>query len=375
MARTAAPRLVTQRRINPVKVALALQGGGAHTAFGWGVLEGLLQAVEEGAIEITAVSGTSGGALNAAALAAGLSEGPAGARHRLEVLWDGVVAAARFTNPFTTLPVGLAMDWNIDATPLALAANLAAQFFSPDALGLTTASLAQVIDATLPDLAGLAMPGHRPALYVCATDIEKTERAIFASPPVPGDASQNAMPPVTRDALLASACAPHLFPAIQATSKEGGRRWLWDGGFLGNPALEPLIAHADDLIIVQINPFERPGDPPRSANAILDRVNELAFNAALLMELRGIEQINGMIDRYGIKDRKKLRVHRIADDVEMAKLGSASKLNPNVDFVRKLRLRGRVVANAWRAEAAPVLGNRAAESPAAYLTRKLRARA
>jgi NTE family protein len=362
-----------RQRHEPIKVALALQGGGAHTAFGWGVLEGLLQAVEEGAIEITAVSGTSGGALNAAALAAGLSDGPSGARHRLEKLWDGVVAAARFTNPFTALPVGLAMDWNIDATPLALAANLATQFFSPDALGLTTASLANVIDTTLPDLAALAMPGRRPALYVCATDIERTARAIFASPPVPGDARQNAMPPVTREALLASACAPHLFPAIQIADKAGGGQWLWDGGFLGNPALEPLIAHADDLIIVQINPFERPGPPPRNAAAILDRVNELAFNSALLMELRGIEQINALIDEHNIPNRRKLRIHRIADDVEMAKLGHASKLNPNVDFVRKLRLRGRVVANAWRAEATPVLGNAAAGSPMAGMGRKLRA--
>lgn len=362
------PKTLRPPRPAPVPVALALQGGGVHTAFGWGVLESLLQAEEEGTIRITAVSGTSGGALNAAALCAGLAEGPAGARRRLQALWDTVVDEARFVNPFTALPVGLALDWNIDATPLALATALSTQIFSPYTLGLTGNALTRVVRKVLPDLDALAMPGRTPALYVCATQIERTERALYASPPHPARAEQNAMPPVSVEALLASACVPQLFPAVH--TREG---WMWDGGFLGNPALEPLIGHAADILIVAINPLERDDSPPRTATAILDRVNEISFNAALLMEIRAIERMNRFVADGMLPGKKLVRIHRIADDAEMAKLGFASKLNPNVDFVRNLRHRGRTVANAWRAANEPGLGDDATPSPAAALVRKVRA--
>jgi len=363
-----APKPPRPQKSEPVPVGLALQGGGTHTAFGWGVLESLLQAQEEGVIRIVAVSGTSGGALNAAALSAGLIDGPSGARRRLEQLWDTVVAEARYLNPFTALPVGLAMDFNIDATPLALATALTSQIFSPYALGLTGAALARVIDQVLPDLAALAVPNREPALYVCATQIERTERALFASPPVPGDATQNPMPPVTTEALLASACVPQLFPAV-----ETAQGWMWDGGFLGNPALEPLIGHASDILVVAINPLERTDSPPRTATAILDRVNEIAFNAALLMEVRAIERTNDLVAQGLLPDKKRVRLHRIADDAGMAKLGFASKLNPNHDFVRSLRMRGRQVGNAWRAAHEPGLGDPATPSPLRHLVRKVRA--
>ncbi len=366
MART--PRPPRPTRAEPVPVALALQGGGAHTAFGWGVLESLLQAQEEGVIRIAAVSGTSGGALNAAALAAGLADGPSGARLRLEQLWDGVVDAARYLNPFTALPVGLTMGWNIDTTPLAMATTLTTQFLSPDMLGLNSGALARVIARVLPDLDALAVPNREPALYVCATQIERTERAIYASPPVAGGAQQNPMPPVSAEALLASACLPQLFPAV--ATPQG---FMWDGGFLGNPALEPLLAHADDLIIVAINPLERDDMPPRTATAIFDRVNELAFNAALLMEVRAIERINDWVAEGLLPHKKRVRLHRIADDAGMAKLGYASKLNPNHDFVRTLRMRGRTVGNAWRAMHEPGLGDPATHSPLRHLVRKVRA--
>jgi NTE family protein len=363
-----APKAARAPKPQPVPVALALQGGGTHTAFGWGVLESLLQAEEEGAIRIVAVSGTSGGAFNAAALAAGLTDGPSGARRRLEQFWDAVVAEARYLNPFTALPVGLAMDFNIDATPLAMASALTTQLFSPYTLGLSAGSLARVIDQVLPDLAALAVPKREPALYVCATQIERTERAVFASPPVAGDAGQNPMPPVTPEALLASACVPQLFPAVHTA-----QGWMWDGGFLGNPALEPLLGHADDIIIVAINPLERDDAPPRTATAILDRVNEIAFNAALLMEVRAIERVNAWVGQGLLPGKRRVRLHRIADDAAMARLGFASKLNPNHDFVRSLRLHGRKVGNAWRAEFQPGLGDAARPSPLAHLVRKVRA--
>lgn len=351
----------------PVRVALALQGGGTHTAFGWGVLESLLQAEEEGVLQIVAISGTSGGALNGAALAAGLAEGPSGARRRLEQLWEAVIEEARFRNPFTALPVGLTMDWNIDTTPLALAAAMATQVFSPYLLGLNTDALSRVIARVLPDLDGLALPGREPALYVCATQIERTERAIYASPPVVGDADQNPMPPVSPEALLASTCLPQLFPAVSTA-----QGWMWDGGFLGNPALEPLIGHCAEIIVVAINPLEREDAPPRTAVAIMDRLNEIAFNAALLMELRMIERINDFVGQGLLPHKKRVRVHRIADDAFMAKLGYTSKLNPNPDFVNSLRLRGRAAGNTWRAECQPGLGDAAIPSPIRHLLRKTR---
>lgn len=366
MARTPKPPRPT--RAAPVPVALALQGGGTHTAFGWGVLESLLQAEEEGVIRIVAISGTSGGALNATALAAGLTDGPSGGRLRLEQLWDSVVDEARFTNPFTALPVGLTMDWNIDATPLAMATALTSQFLSPYMLGLNSGALSRVISRVLPDLDALAVPNREPALYVCATQIERTERAVFASPPVPGDAQQNPMPAVTPEALLASACLPQLFPAV-----ETAQGYMWDGGFLGNPALEPLLSHAADIIIVAINPLERDDMPPRTATAILDRVNELAFNAALLMEVRAIERVNDWVAQGLLPHKKRVRLHRIADDAGMAKLGFASKLNPNADFVRALRTQGRTIANRWLATHQPELGDPAAHSSIRHLVRKTRA--
>jgi NTE family protein len=321
----------------PKTIGLGLQGGGAHAAFTWGVLERLLDEVAAGRLIIKKVSGTSGGALNAAALTFGLRDGPEEAKARLRQLWSEV---ARFTprpldfSRFFTMGSG-AERWNVDWTPSAVITGFAEQVVSPYGNPFYVNGLAPLIARVIPDFDALnrTTDTAAPELFVCATDVAGTARRIFAQPDI------------RPDSLLAAACYPTLFQAVHVDKVA-----LWDGGYMGNPALEPLLDGCDDLLTVMINPLDRAGEEPKNAREILDRINEVGFNTAWVMEMRQILLVNQFLERgwlTGNHHYTPKRFHLIRDDAFMQAIGVSSKRNASPDFLEALRQRGFETADAW----------------------------
>jgi len=314
----------------PILIDLALQGGGAHGAFTWGVLDRLL---EEPWLQIDGVSGTSAGAMNAAVLVHGFARGGANqARAALESFWRKVSHAALFS-PFRRTPLDVLLGrWTLDNSPMFIAADMMARVFSPYDLNPGGANpLRDILEETI-DFAHLSDTSIK--LFVTATNVRTGRGRVFRN----GDLSP--------DVLLASACLPTLFQAIEIDGEA-----YWDGGYAGNPTITPLVreCRSHDTILVQINPIERPGTP-RSARDILDRLNEVSFNAVLLKELRMIALVRKMAqpeDGEGA-NWARMRIHRIASDV-MVDLGYSSKLNAEWDFLVMLRNEGRRAAESFLA--------------------------
>jgi NTE family protein len=323
----------------PALVDLALQGGGAHGAFTWGVLDRLL---EEPSLQIEGISGTSAGAMNAAILTDGHARGgAAGARERLEFFWRRVSQAA-ILSPFRRGPVEFLLgQWTLDTSPIFLTLDLMARVFSPYDLNPYGANPLRDILADCIDTELLAKAPIK--LFVTATNVRTGRGRVFVNAEV------------TPDVLLASACLPTLFQAVEIDGEA-----YWDGGYAGNPTITPLIREcsASDTILVQVNPVERTGTP-RSAREIINRVNEVSFNATLMKELRMIavlRQVSNPGDSEGARWAK-MRIHRIASD-EMAKLGYSSKLNAEWEFLCMLRDEGRRSAQAFLSEHRTDLGVR-----------------
>jgi NTE family protein len=312
----------------PVAVDLALQGGGAHGAFAWGVLDRLL---EEPWLEIEGISGTSAGAMNAAVLIDGHAEGGSeGARAALEQFWGRVSHSARLS-PFRRGPLDILLGrWTLDSSPVFLAMDLAARLFSPYDLNPMGSNPLQDILAASVDFGRLAKAPIK--LFVTATNVRTGQGRVF----------RNA--DVTADALLASACLPTMFQAVEIEGEA-----YWDGGYAGNPTITPLVREcaSNDTILVQINPIERPGTP-RTAREIINRVNEVSFNATLLKELRMIAVLREVANPGNCEGARwaRMRVHRIASQT-MTELGSSSKLNAEWDFLCLLRDEGRRTAGAF----------------------------
>jgi NTE family protein len=307
---------------DPVVVDLALQGGGAHGAFAWGVLDRLL---EEPWLEIEAISGTSAGAMNAAVLADGhAAGGREGAREALERFWSAVSRAARFS-PIRRTPLDVLLGrWSLDMSPAFVALDLAARLVSPYQLNPAGTNPLEEVLAGAIDFDRLAQAPIR--LFVTCTNVRTGQGEVF----------ENAE--VTSDVLLASACLPFLFQAVEINGEA-----YWDGGYSGNPTITPLVRDctADDTILVQINPVERPG-VPRTAREINNRVNEVSFNATLLKELKMIAVLREVANPGNCEGAlwARMRVHRISSE-ELLELGYSSKLNAEWDFLLFLRDEGR----------------------------------
>jgi NTE family protein len=312
----------------PVLVDLALQGGGSHGAFTWGVLDRL---IEEPWLRIDAISGTSAGAMNAALVADGWTQGGSeGARAALEAYWRRVSRAAAFS-PMQRSPLDRLMGrWTLDTSPVYVAMDLMARVISPydlNPLGLNPLSsiLAESID--------FGRIANAPIkLFITATNVRTGRGRIF----------RNAE--ITADVLLASACLPTMFQAIEIDGEP-----YWDGGYSGNPTLTPLIreSNAQDTILVQINPRERL-ELPRTANDILNRLNEISFNSPLMKELRMIALLHEVADPgHGEGARwAGMRTHRIMSDA-LTDFGASSKLNAEWEFVSLLKEEGRKSADAF----------------------------
>jgi len=324
---------------NAILIDLALQGGGAHGAFTWGVLDRLL---EEQRLQIEGISGTSAGAMNAAVLVHGHAAGGSeGAKAALEDFWRRVSRAATFS-PFRRTPLDMMLGrWTMDTSPVFLAFDMAARVFSPYDLNPRGANPMRDILAECVDFEHLAQSPIR--LFVTATNVRTGRGRVF----------RNA--DLTPDVLLASACLPTLFQAIEIDGEA-----YWDGGYVGNPTITPLVREcaSSDTVLVQVNPVERPGTP-RSAREILDRLNEVSFNSPLMKELRLIAVLRQVADAGDCEGARwaGMRIHRIASDM-MVGLGYSSKLNAEWEFFCMLREEGRRCAESFLQSHIEDLGRR-----------------
>jgi NTE family protein len=324
---------------NPLRIDLALQGGGSHGAFTWGVLDRLL---EEPWLHIAGISGTSAGAMNAAVLADGWAEGGAeGARASLERFWRRVSRAAALS-PVQRSPLDRFMGrWTLDTSPAYIFMDLVSRVLSPYSLNpLDFNPLRRVLGESI-DCNRLANSPIK--LFITATSVRTGRGRIF----------RNAE--ITADVLLASACLPTMFRAVEIDGEP-----YWDGGFTGNPTITPLVRETDahDSILVQINPRER-SDTPRTAADILNRLNEISFNSPLMKELRMIALLRQVADPGTGEGGRwaQMRTHRIMTDM-LAQFGASSKLNAEWEFIAMLRSEGRRAAGEFLEANGSDLGKR-----------------
>jgi NTE family protein len=312
----------------PLPVDLALQGGGAHGAFTWGVLDRLL---EEDWLKIEGVSGTSAGAMNAAALIAGHVEGGAqGARDKLELFWRRVSDAGRLS-PLQRNPLDVMLGrWTLDASPIFIATDLMSRLVSPYDLNPHGVNPLRRILSEVIDFERIARAPI--SIFVTATNVSTGRARVF----------RNA--DLSPDALLASACLPTMFQAIEIDGEI-----YWDGGYSGNPTITPLVREcvSQDTILVQINPIVRK-ETPRTATEIANRLNEVSFNAVLLKELRMIALLRQTADPGDTEGARwaGMRIHRVASDM-MTALSASSKLLAEWDFLCMLRDEGRSAAEGF----------------------------
>ena len=330
---------MSRKRIN-----LALQGGGAHGAFTWGVLDRLL---EDDRIEIEGISGTSAGAMNAGALLQGhLHGGRAGARAALDRFWHRIAELAAYNPIRRSLADQLLGNWNLDQTPAYLWADSLARLFSPYELNPGDINpLRDFVHSVLDQNAIRSAEAFK--LFVSATNARSGELRVFKKNEI------------TADVFLASACLPLVFRAVEIDGEP-----YWDGGYMGNPPLFPLVEECEsgDIVIVQINPLTR-NRPPRTAPAILNRLNEITMNASLRHELRLIDFIQRLIASGGLTGEattlvRKTHLHMIAAQDVMEELGVASKMTGEPAFFDYLKDVGRASADTWLAANFASLGLR-----------------
>lgn len=319
----------------PHTLNLALQGGGSHGALTWGVLDALL---EDDSIVLEGISGTSAGAMNAVALAHGFAQAalqesdPQRARRRgaelarasLEQLWEGVgtMGSLLWGVPLPSSPV------------LGMMNQLLSPYqTNPLDINPLRRLLERVVDFEALGRAVSTMPEVVPKVFVCATNVRTGKRHIFSGAKV------------CTDAVMASACLPQMFKAVEMDGES-----YWDGGFSGNPALHPLIYETvcSDILLVQINPIEHEG-VPSTAMDIVDRMNEVTFNASLLAELRAIDFVKKLLEqgRLDPERYKNVLLHRVDGGAVLRNYGASSKTRADLRLVRELFALGREQGLQW----------------------------
>lgn len=326
-------------------VTLALQGGGAHGAFAWGVLDRLL---EDGSLDVEAMSATSAGAMNAVVMAYGVSLGGAeGARAKLAEFWKAISDAGRLYSPVRTTPWEQwlqAFGIKSEVSPSFMAFQAMTHLFSPYQLNPWGFNPLKDVLTNVVDFSRLQICPVATRLYLTATNVRTGKVRIFENREL------------SADVVLASACLPYVFQAVEIDGEH-----YWDGGFMGNPAIFPLIYRkgSRDVVVVHINPLER-AKLPVTAPEIFDRINEISFNSSLMREMRAIAFVTRLIDEGALDDKRyaRVRIHGISDDAAMAELGVATKLNPDWEFLTRLRDAGRRACDVWLARNFESIGER-----------------
>jgi len=327
------PKKVRAKANGPKRINLALQGGGSHGAFTWGVLDRLL---EDDRLEIEGISGTSAGAMNAAALAQGwVDGGREGARKSLDKFWHRISDFARYSPLQRTLIDKLMGNWNLDTSPAYMLLDTIGRAFSPYQTNpMNWHPIRKVLEEEI-DIKRIRKCKDIN-LFVSATNVRTGKIRVF-------DRKDMSI-----DALLASACLPTVFQAIEIDGDP-----YWDGGYMGNPAIYPLIYECEspDVVIVQINPVEREGTPQTTAE-ILNRLNEITFNSSLIRELRAIGFVqklikDDMLHGDHISRLKLMHIHMIGAEAHMKEFGASSKMNSDPEFLGYLKELGRSQADKW----------------------------
>ncbi|MEM6414064.1 MAG: patatin-like phospholipase family protein [Pseudomonadota bacterium] len=330
---------------NRKAVNLALQGGGAHGAVTWGVLDRLL---EDERLHIESISGASAGAVNAAALAYGIHlGGNEKAREILDTLWKNISDAGAIFSPVRASPIDMAFgQFNLDNAPSyqlfeAFTRTLSPYQFNPFDIN----PLRDVLDRTIDFERLQCCTATR--LFLSATNVRTGKVHVFKT----GETSL--------DVVCASSCLPFLFKAVEIDGEH-----YWDGGYMGNPVLFPFFyeAASRDVLIVHVNPIERE-DVPMTAPDIMNRLNEINFNSSLLRELRAISFVQRLLEDDWLKDeyRDKLRninIHSIRSDICLKPLSVASKFNTDWRFLNSLKERGRDAATTWLDDNFDEIGHR-----------------
>lgn len=326
-------------------VNLALQGGGSHGAFTWGVLDKLL---EDGRLDIEGISGTSAGSMNAVALAYGSIRGHDGARAALHDFWQAISKASERSNPFRQIPWPLnAFGWMGEQLCTEQFFRTLANSFSPYQFNpLNLNPLREVLVQQI-DFERL----HRQSkikLFLTATNVRSGKGKVFGIEEK-----------IAPEMVLASACLPQLFQAVEVNGEH-----YWDGGYMGNPVLYPLFYHtqSSDVIVVHVNPIAREA-LPMSARDIFNRVNEISFNSSLIKEFRAICFVQKLMEEGWIKDEfmgklKYVLMHSIRADQALLDLPVNSKFNSDWSFLIQLRDRGRACAATWLEQHFDALGLR-----------------
>ena len=331
-----APTATVEKPVN-----LALQGGGSHGAFTWGVLDRIF---DDERIKVEAISGTSAGAMNAVVAAQGLFEGGRdGARESLAAFWKAIAEAGR-ASMLKRNPINVWMgNWSLDNSPAYIMLDLLNRVASPydlNPMGLNP------LRTLLEKQVDFAKVRHADAigLYISATNVETGHVRVFQREEV------------NADVVMASACLPHMFHAVEIDGQP-----YWDGGYMGNPSLFPFFhrSHSADIVIVQINPIVRE-EVPKTAREILNRLNEITFNGALLAEMRAIEFVRRLLDEGSLDESRyrRMLVHMIEARKQMRPLGASSKLNTEMDFLRHLFETGWEAADRWIAAHFDDIGQR-----------------
>jgi NTE family protein len=314
-------------------VNLALQGGGAHGAFAWGVLDRLL---EDDRISFEGISATSAGAMNAAVLAYGFAEGGReGARRALANFWRRVSHASVFSPLQPSFLDRTLHNHSLSLSPAFSMFDVMTRLFSPyEFNALNFNPLRRVLENSV-DFDRLRSQSEIK-LFLCATNVRSGKVKVFENKEI------------TVDAVMASACLPFMFKAVEIDGEA-----YWDGGYMGNPAIFPLIygCNSSDVVVVHINPMMRE-DVPKNAQAILNRINEISFNSSLMREMRAIAFVTRLIDEDALKKNglKRMLIHAIEAEPFMRGLGVTSKLNVDWEFLTHLRDEGRESAGLWLSE-------------------------
>ncbi|HKF71199.1 MAG TPA: patatin-like phospholipase family protein [Stellaceae bacterium] len=325
-------------------INLALQGGGAHGAFTWGVLDRIL---EDDRLLIDGVSGTSAGAMNGAITVSGhIAGGNEGARKALDRFWESVSALGVLSPIHATWYDRVTGNWDLDNSPASVWLDTLSRVVSPYQTNPLNLSPLGDLLAQLVDFAGLRK-GDGIRLFVSATSVNTGKIRVFERKEL------------TLEMLLASAALPNVFQAVEIDGEA-----YWDGGYMGNPAIFPLIYNctAHDVVIVQVNPLTREG-VPKTAGEIMNRLNEITFNASLISEMRAIAFALKLLDQVPgdvpvVRGLKRMHIHMIEDEPAMESLGVASKLNTDLDFLLYLKRLGRETAERWLERNFDALGER-----------------
>ncbi|WP_366657610.1 patatin-like phospholipase family protein [Fodinicurvata sp. EGI_FJ10296] len=309
---------------------IALQGGGSHGAFTWGVLDRFLEA---DCFDFEGIVGTSAGAMNAAALAYGLKTGgPEKAREALTAYWEAMMKVGAFA-PWPSMIDRMIGDGNIKYSPAFAFSDALTKVMSPYALNPLGYNPIEPIISKVVDFDALRASGPGPKLFLCATNVMNGRVKVFQ-----GDE-------LSVESVLASACLPFMYHAVEIDGE-----YYWDGGYMGNPPLFPIFYNCDcrDVLVVQITPINL-SELPTDSTSIFDRINGLSFNSSLMREMRVVNFISDLV-RRGIDDGGRLKevfIHTIDTEETMNKLGASSQANLDRKFIGGLFERGREQADVF----------------------------